>query len=434
MDKKIKHTHKIQIKILALLKLLTTLIHSRSKGKYNWEAIARPEQLLPPGNWRTWLILAGRGFGKTRAGAEAIRAWVKSGKCKRIAFISETEADVRNVMIEGISGILSISPPFERPKYYSSHNKLVWPNGAEAHVFSADRYDQLRGPQFDGAWVDELAKFRHPQETWDQLSFSLRLSDNPQCIVTTTPRPIDLIKNLLKEEEVIVTRGSTFDNAANLSPKFLESIKKCYEGTRMGMQELYGELCSYMEGALWTQIQLERLKVAQAPLLQRIVVAIDPATTSHTASDETGIVVVGLGHDQRCYVLEDLSGRMSPGEWARKAVNSYHRLKADRIVAETNKGGDMVERIIRSVDPTVSFKEVRATRGKFTRAEPVAALYEQGVVAHLMRGLEKLEHQMCNYVPGATAASPDRLDALVWAITELVLERQGVKAPKAYLM
>lgn len=401
---------------------------------YDWQEHARPEQKLPQGDWRVWLIMAGRGFGKTRAGAEAIRSWIDSGKCRRIALISETEQDVRKVMIEGVSGILSVFPEHERPHYYSSQNKLVWPNGAEAHIFSADRYDQLRGPQFDGAWIDELGKFRYPQETWDQLSFALRLGDSPQCIITTTPRPLPLLKAFQEDEDVIVTRGSTFDNAANLSPAFIEAMKKRYVGTRLGAQELYGELLKQTDGALWQPLALENLKINDVPALQRIVIAIDPATTHHSGSDETGIVVVGLGFDKRCYVLEDLSGRYSPATWGQIAVNAYYRWKADRIVAETNKGGDLVESIVRSSDPHVSYKEVRATRGKVTRAEPVAALYEQGQVSHVMKGLEELENQLCSYIPGISSGSPDRMDALVWAITELVLEQQGLTTPKAYLL
>ncbi len=414
--------------------LMAIALANRPDPAYHWPSLARPEQLLPEGDWQTWLILAGRGFGKTRAGAETIRAWVQSGKCRRIALISETVAEVRNVMVEGASGLLNIGPPSERPKFIPSLNKLIWPNGAEAHIFSADRYESLRGPQFDGAWIDELAKFRYPQEVWDQLSFCLRLGEKPQVVITTTPRPIDLIQDLVNDPDVVVTRGSTFDNSANLSPSFLNSIKKRFEGTRLGAQELYGEVLSQTEGALWTHEQLDHMRTKHPPQLQRIVVAIDPATTNHEGSDETGIVAVGLGHDGRSYVLEDLSGKMPPGEWARQAVACFHRWKADRIVAEVNKGGDLVERIIRSIDPTVSFKAVRATRGKYTRAEPVAALYEQGKVSHVDRGLEKLENQMCTYVAGISTKSPDRLDALVWAITELVLEKQGMVTPKAYLM
>lgn len=409
-------------------------IKPAAHGSDDWLTKARPEQLPPQGDWQTWLILAGRGFGKTRTGAETIRAWVKSGKCKRIALISGTESDVRRVMVEGESGLLHIGPPRERPKYIPSLGKLVWPNGAVAQIFSGDQYEQLRGPQFDGAWIDELAKFRYPQELWDQLSFCLRLGENPQCIITTTPKPIELLQQLIKDEDVVVTRGSTFDNEANLSPAFLKAIKKNYDGTRLGAQEMYGEILSQVEGALWTHEQLDKLRVPEPPSLVRIVVAIDPATTNHTGSDETGIVVVGLAHDNKSYVLEDLSGKLPPGEWARQAVAAFHRWKADRIVAEVNKGGDLVERIVRSIDPTVSFKAVRATRGKLTRAEPVAALYEQGMVFHMNKGLETLENQMCTYVSGVTAKSPDRLDALVWGVTELVLEKQGMVAPKAYLM
>lgn len=421
------------IKLLELLKKLKRAF-VKDREKTCWEKCARPEQRIPKGAWRSWLILAGRGFGKTRTGAETIRQWVNSGKCRRIALISQTEADVRRVMVEGVSGLLSIGPQAERPKYIPSQGKLIWPNGAEAQIFSADSYEQLRGPQFDGAWIDELAKFRYPQETWDQLSFALRLGNNPQCIITTTPKPLSILQDMVKDESVVVTRGSTFDNAKNLSSHFLTSIKRRFDGTRLGAQELYGEVLSQAEGALWTHEQLDRLRRRETPELARIVVAIDPATTHHEGSDETGIVAVGLAHDGTSYVLEDLSGKMPPAEWARKAVECYHRWKADRVVAEINKGGDLVERLIRTVDPTISFKAVRATRGKYTRAEPVAALYEQGKVFHKDKGLEQLENQMCTYIAGVTTKSPDRLDALVWAITELVLDSQGQMEPKAYLV
>ncbi len=416
------------------LQAIKRLLHERkTDATYDWNTIARPEQLAPKGDWHTWLILAGRGFGKTRTGAETIRDWIMKGKCKNVALISQTDADVRGVMVEGISGLLNIGPSHERPKYIPSLKKLIWPNGAHAFLFSASSYNQLRGPQFDGAWIDELAKFRHPQEVWDQLSFALRLGENPQCVITTTPRPIELLQKLMSDPDVHVTRGSTFDNAKNLSPAYLKSIQKKFEGTRLGAQEVYGEILSQTQGALWSHDQLHKLKFKEQPQLRRIVVAIDPATTNHAGSDETGIVAVGLGHDGRAYVLEDLSGKLPPAEWARKAVACFHRLKADRIVAEINKGGDLVERIIRTVDPHISFRAVRATRGKFTRAEPVAALYEQGKISHAQKGLEKLENQMCTFVSGVSSKSPDRIDALVWAVTELMLENQGQTDPKTVL-
>lgn len=402
-------------------------------ARYAWKDMARPDQVPPPGDWRVWMILAGRGCGKTRTGAETILNWVREGQCKRIALVAETEADARKVMIEGESGILAVCGAHDRPRYEPSNRRLVWPNGAVAHCYSADRYEQLRGPQFDAAWVDELAKFRYPVETWDQLMLSLRLGDAPRAIVTTTPKPLQIINDLINDPDVHVTRGTTFDNAANLPAAFLKSVKKRFEGTRLGSQELYGEVLSQTEGALWTHTQLETARIQEIPPLTRIVIAIDPAVTSHSASDETGIIVAGLGQDQRGYILEDLSGRVSPTEWARRAVAAYWRHKADRVVAEVNKGGDLVERVVRSMDANVSYKAVRATRGKYTRAEPVAALYEQGRIVHASQGLETLERQMCSYVPGQSSKSPDRLDALVWAMTELMLAHPGAQGSHAWL-
>ena len=396
--------------------------------KYDWHKNARPSQLPPPGDWRVWLVLAGRGFGKTRTGAEAIRSWVASGYCQRIALLNATLGQARSVMVEGVSGLMEVHPPPERPRFESARQRLVWPNGATGELYGANNYESLRGPQFDAAWIDELAKFRYPEEAWDQLMFGLRLGQNPRCIVTTTPRPIPLLEKLLARDDVVVTHGTTFENASHLAPAFLEQIVKQYEGTHMGAQELYAQLLTERQGALWRRdmicYQMPEYEADGAPKLARIIIAIDPAETHHQDSDETGIVVAGLAENRYAYVLEDLSGRLSPGDWGQRAVEAYWRFKADRIVAEVNKGGDMVERILRSIDPKISYKAVRATRGKLTRAEPIAALYEQRKVFHA-QPLPLLEAQLCGYVPGVTSKSPDRLDALVWALTDLILGNEA---------
>lgn len=403
--------------------------------QYDWSKMARENQLLPEGDWRVWLILAGRGFGKTRTGAETVRSWVTQGGYRRIALVAETLGEARDVMIEGVSGILATSPPQERPKFEASKRRLTWPNGAVATFFSADNYDQLRGPQFDGAWVDELAKFRYPEEFWNQLMLGLRLGQNPRCIVTTTPRPIKFLESLLKSPEVMITKGTTFENQQNLAPAYFKQILKQFEGTRLGAQELYAQLLTERQGALWRRSMIQYRLPPETEggglNLKRIVIAIDPATTHHEESDETGIVVAGLAEDGTAYVLEDLSDRLSPHDWGQRVVAAYRRHRADRVVAEVNKGGDLVERIVRSIDPTISYKAVRATRGKATRAEPIAALYEQNRVFH-GRPLGRLEDQLCEYIPGVTAKSPDRLDAMVWALTDLLLESESCPALKLW--
>ena len=386
---------------------------------FDWKLQARPEQREPEGGWRTWLIMAGRGFGKTRTGAETIRDWVKSERYHRIALIGNTVEDVVKVMINGESGLLAVSPEKEMPTYIASKRMLIWPNGAEAHIFSSHAYNKLRGPQFDAAWVDELAKFKYPEDTMEQLNFALRCGKEPRIIITTTPQSIDLLREIVNEDTCVVTKGSTYANAANLSPGYIDYIKKRYENTRIGQQEIHGELLDEYEGALWTHGQLDDLRMTEQPELARIVVAIDPATTSGENSDETGIVVAGIGYDKRIYVLEDVSIKAPPAEWAKTAVNAYAHWGCDRVVAEVNKGGDLVERMVRTYNENISYKSVRATRSKVARAEPIAAMYEQGKVSHIGHDLKALEHQMCSYVPGVTSKSPDRIDALVWAITEL---------------
>jgi phage terminase large subunit-like protein len=402
--------------------------------KYNWEFWARPNQLQPEGDWTTWLILAGRGFGKTRTGAETIRNWVcgdtplSGGRASRIALVAETAPDARDVMVEGPAGLLDCHPKDFRPTYYPSKRSVEWPNGAQAILFNAVEPDQLRGPQFDAAWCDELAKWRYAEATWDQLQFGLRLGEHPRQIVTTTPRPIPVIRRLVKDADTVVTRGRTYDNAANLAAPFLKQVEERYGGTRLGRQELEGEILEDIPGALWSRTLIDdnRIKPADTPDLERIVVSVDPATSADEKSDENGIVVVGIARDSdgyaRGYVLEDGSLKGTPEEWARKAVHLYRKYSADVMVAEKNQGGLMVSSVIKAVDRSVNVKLVHASRGKHIRAEPISALYEQGRVAHVGRH-DKLEDQMCFFsidnLRDANTGSPDRVDALVWGLTEL---------------
>jgi len=380
--------------------------------------LARTEQ-VPPDNkdWTTYLFLAGRGAGKTRTAAEWL-AWKASSNPKtRWAIIAPTHADARDTCVEGESGILKILREYGTLKDYNrSISEIFLTNGSRIKLFSGEEPDRLRGPQFHGGWFDELAAFKYP-DTWDQYQFGARLGEHPQTIVTTTPRPTKLIKDLITRSGVLVVRGSTFDNAKNLAPSALAELKLRYENTRLGRQELYGEILDTVEGALWTREMIERARVTDLPPLIRIVIAIDPAVTSNANSDETGIVAAGITADNHYYVLDDKSLRASPDAWARVAVNLYHELKADKIIAETNNGGDMVTLLIRQVDNNVPVKKVTATRGKQVRAEPISSLYEQGRVHHHGYFAE-LETQLCEWTPIASF-SPDRLDALVWALTEL---------------
>jgi phage terminase large subunit-like protein len=395
---------------------------------YDWSFWARPGQLPPAGNWRVWLLLAGRGFGKTRTGAELVRARVAAWTARRLALVAPTAADARDVMVEGESGILAISPPWDRPRYEPSKRRLTWPNGAIATLYSADEPERLRGPQHDATWCDELGSWRYP-EAWDMLMLGLRLGSDPRVVVTTTPRPTKLIRTLLADPTAVVTRGSTYENRTNLAPAFLQQIIRRYEGTRLGRQELEAEILDDVPGALWTRGVIEASRASAAPTLIRVVVAIDPAVTSSEDSDETGIIVVGRDGQGRGWVLADASGRYPPAEWAKTAIAAYHSHRADRVVAEVNNGGEMVEATLRVIDPSVSFAAVRAARGKLTRAEPVAALYEQGRVHHL-GVFPQLEDQMCGFVPAdhgdlgprLRGGSPDRVDALVWALTDLLIE------------
>jgi phage terminase large subunit-like protein len=361
--------------------------------------------------------LAGRGAGKTRTAAEWLAWKAISNEGTRWAIVAPTHADARDTCVEGESGILNILKEFGVLKDYNrSISEIFLTNRSRIKLFSGEEPDRLRGPQFHGGWFDELAAFKRP-DAWDQYQFGARLGQHPQTIITTTPRPTKLIKDLVEREGVRVVRGSTFDNAKNLAPSALAELKLRYENTRLGRQELYGEILDTVEGALWTREMIERARVTDIPPLIRIVVAIDPAVTNNANSDETGIVAAGITSDNHYYVLSDKSLKASPDAWARQAVNLYHDLGADKIIAETNNGGDMVTLLIKQVDHSAPVKKVTATRGKQLRAEPISSLYEQGRVHHHGYFAE-LETQMCEWTP-VSSESPDRLDALVWAITEL---------------
>ncbi len=392
-------------------------------------------QLPPEGGWRTWVIMGGRGAGKTRAGAEWVRAEAEGarpldpGRSRRIALIGETIEQAREVMVFGESGILACSPPDRRPEWQATRKRLIWPNGAVAQVFSASEPESLRGPQFDAAWVDELAKWKKAEEAWDMLQFALRLGAAPRQCVTTTPRNVPVLKGILANPSTVVTRAPTEANRAWLAESFLQEVQARYAGTRLGRQELDGILLEDAEGALWTSAMLEDLRQEEAGELARVVVAIDPPVTGHKGSDECGILVVGVndGEDPKDWcavVLEDATVcAASPQEWATAAIAAMQRHGAERLVAEVNQGGDLVESVVRQVDPLVPYKSVRASKGKTARAEPVAALYEQGRVRHL-RGLGMLEDQMCRMTLRGYEGrgSPDRVDALVWALHELMIE------------
>lgn len=386
--------------------------------RFQWEAIlARQSQLPDESDWVTWLFLAGRGAGKTRTAAEYLAWQAIINPETRWAIVAPTHADARDTCVEGESGILNVLRDYGVLQDYNrSRSEIFLTNKSRIKLYSGEEPDRLRGPQFHGGWFDELAAFKYP-EAWDQYQFGARLGEHPRTIVTTTPRPTKLIKDLLKRDNVRVVRGSTFDNAKNLAPSALAELRLRYENTRLGRQELYGEVLEEVEGALWTRDTIESARVTKAPPLVRIVVGVDPAVTSGESSDETGIVVVGMTADGHYYVLDDKTLRATPDAWARAAVSAYQEHKADRIVAETNNGGDMVTLLMRQVDSTVSVKKVTATRGKQLRAEPISSLYEQGRVHHVGYFAE-LEMQMCEWTPQSNE-SPDRLDALVWAITEL---------------
>lgn len=402
-------------------------IEQRAALAWSWDFAARDSQRLPPGDWLYWLLKCGRGFGKTRTGAETVRQWIAAG-FRYVNLIGATADDARDVMVSGESGILAVCPPWERPQYKPSQRKLVWPNGAESLIFTADEPDRLRGKQHDKLWADELAAWRY-SESWDQAKFGLRLGRNPQAVITTTPRPTALVKEIMADPRTVVTHGSSLENRANLAEAFIGAILKKYQGTRLGRQEIDGEVLEDNPGALWKRGDIDRTRVIAAPELRRIVVAIDPAAKSVEGSDDTGIVVAGVADVENLthgFVLDDATMQLAkPAAWAAQAVKLYHDRKADRIVAEGNNGGEMVESVIHAQDDGVPVTIVTATRGKEIRAEPVSALYEQGRVHHV-GNFPLLEDELCEWDPqDATAASPNRLDALVWAITALMLDNDG---------
>jgi phage terminase large subunit-like protein len=399
----------------------------------NWLRWARDEQVPPADDWTTWLILGGRGAGKTRAGAEWVRSLALRPPCSRgeeparIALIGETLADVREVMIGGPSGLLSLDWGGKAPRWIGMRRCVELPNGAVAFGFSSEDPESLRGPQFSAAWCDELAKWKYPDATWDMLQFGLRLGARPRQVVTTTPRPIPLLKRLIADRGTIVSRTTTDDNWRNLAPAFLDAIVARYRGTRLGRQELDAELIEERPDALWHRPTIEACRVASAPELTRIVIGVDPPAGSGDRSAACGIVAAGIDRARIGYVLADATaGGLTPARWARRVVDLYHRLEADRIIAEVNQGGDMVEAVIRQADAKVPVLKVTANRGKLLRAEPVAALYEKGEVKHV-GAFPALEDEMCDLGLGGLSSgrSPDRVDALVWALSALMLGREA---------
>ena len=394
---------------------------------FDWEFWARPNQLAPAGSWRTWVIMAGRGYGKTRAGAEWTRKEVNEGR-QRIALIGETYKDLVEVMVYGESGIDSIFPEWEKPKILTNPSvQIEFHTGAVALGYNATQPSQLRGPQFDAAWCDELAKWRYATEMWDQLSFGLRLGDNPQALITTTPRNIPTLKRILEHRRTVITSGSTEENYANLAQSFIEDIYDRYAGTRLGRQELSAELLSDLPGALWARDQIDALRLGAAdepPTFERIIVAIDPSGSGgegmEDEGDDIGIVVAARGTDKRGYVLADRTCNLSPAGWGMEAKRAFTEFRADRVIGERNFGGAMIKHVLKTVDQHLPYRDVVASRGKVARAEPIAALYEQGRISHVGT-LGALEDEMCLFTTHGFQGegSPNRTDALVWALTEL---------------
>ena len=401
-------------------KILATLTEQQARTLLHaWRGFAaRPDQLLPSGtDWSRVVWLAGRGWGKTRTGAEAVNELVYKRGYRAGSLIGRTAADVRNTMLYGVSGLMRIGDPRYRPKHFPSQRLLVWPNGATAYTYSADEPDQGRGPGADFLWADEVAAWRYP-DAWDQHQFTLRMGQHPVALVTTTPRATQLMRDMLKMSHTVTVRGTTYDNRANLARDFFDYVIARYENTRLGRQELLAEMLETMIGALWAQDKIDTTRVKVAPPLDRIVVAIDPSGSTSEQAAEAGIVAVGRT-DDHLYVLDDVSEKCSPTEWARKAVALYYKYQADRIVAERNYGGDMVETTIHSVDASVPVTLVTSSRGKMLRAEPVSAYYEQGR-AHHVGVFAELEDEMTTYTGDPKQKSPNRLDALVFAATELM--------------
>ena len=400
----------------------------------SWKFWARNDQAEPLEDWRVWLVMAGRGYGKTRMGAEWVGGLAAQHPGARFALVGATLNEARAVMVEGESGLLSL-PFAERPVWEPSLRRLSWTNGAAATLYSAAEPESLRGPQHDFAWADEIAKWPSGISAWDNLMLGLRLGDKPRAMATTTPRPVPLIKRLHKEEGVAVTRGRTTDNDMNLPPDFIAAVRNAYAGTRLGRQELDGELIEDAEGALWSRDMLEQCRASTAPDLKRVVIGVDPPVSEN--GDACGIVAVGLGADKKAYVLADhsISGA-SPERWARAVAAAVEAWQADRVVAEDNQGGNMVETVLRAADLAMPIKRVHASRGKSARAEPISALYEARRVYHV-GGFPELEDQMCGLMAGGCyegpGRSPDRADALVWALTELMLGK-AEREPRVRLL
>jgi len=404
--------------------------------RWTWEFWARPDQLAPPGDWLIWLLMTGRGFGKTRAGGAWVhREAMAGGPDRHIALIGQTPGDVRDDMIEGLGGILKNVPPWEEVNYEPSKRRLTWPTGAFATIYSGANPEQVRGFSGDRAWCDELAAWQYPRETWDQLMFGMREAriDQPRICVTTTPKPIALLKQLRDSPATHVTVGTSYDNRANLSEVYYQEVIAPYEGTMLGQQEIYARLLEEDPRALWSREQLDLDRRNRAPAMARIVVGVDPQARAEAEHSATGIVVAGIDNKGQGYVLEDRTCSGKPNVWGGAAVAAYHDWKADRILGEINNGGDMVEHVIRTVDPMVSYKEVHASRGKQTRAEPIAALYEQHRIHHVSASgedFEELESQMVSWVPSdPRSRSPHRIDALVWALSDLMLGKGAPETP-----
>ncbi len=425
------------------------ILSDEALGLLNTEFIfsAHPHQIMPTEMlnsdvYTDWLIIGGRGSGKTRAGAEAVLEAVRNNKARRIALIGETLHDVAEIMILGVSGIMNCALKHERPHFIRSERKLIFPNGAEAAIFSAKDPDSLRGPQFDFAWSDEFAKWSNPENMRTMLAMGLRLGVCPKQIITTTPRPLKILREIIDSPTTLVTNASTKVNRAYLSKQFIKTMEARYENTRIGRQELMGILFDDFEGSLWNRDLIEKYRIDKAPIQSercRIVVAVDPPVSSHSGSDECGIIVACTDFNQpkNAYVIADLSGKgMSPAVWAKRVVDAYYTYNADRVVAEINQGGDMVRTVIETIDPMIPFKGVFARRGKISRAEPIAALYEKGIIYHAGY-FPELEDQMCGFtidhIYAKNTKSPDRVDALVWALTELMLTGEA-GMPKIHLL
>lgn len=402
---------------------------------FDWEFWGRPDQQEPPefssAEAKVWFIRAGRGYGKTRTGAETVKRRVRAGKAGRLAIVAPTAGDARDIMVEGESGILAVHPDWWKPHYEPSKRRITWPNGAMATVFSADEPDRLRGPQYDFVWGDEPASWRFGEEAWDNIEFGLRLGLHPQALLTGTPRPIRWIKELLEDPETIVTTGSSFRNLGNLAESFIRRIIKKYVGTRLGLQELFALVLEDVEGALWTRkgidqdrvrwVETESGLILPVPDFDRVVIGVDPAVTSGPDADETGIVAAGRAgskDDGTAYILGDYSLQGTPEEWGQAVVDAYYAHDADEVIAEKNNGGELVSRNIQVIDRKVKVKLVSASRGKKTRAEPVSTAYERHRVRHVGQ-FGELETQMTEWVPGEDEDSPDHVDALVWALTDL---------------